>query len=75
MTMTEHYTVEWETPEGKVSKNVRERGYIPTELALLFRISGLNVLGMWGGSAGDWAKRALRPDEYEIMVLAQRSAE
>ncbi len=72
MDMTENYTVEWETPGGRIIKPVRERGYIPTELALLCRMTGIEVLGMWGGTAGDWAKRPLRPEEYEIMVLAQR---
>ncbi len=31
---------------------VRERGFVPTELELLFRLAGMKVLNVWGGSAG-----------------------
>ena len=53
---------------------VRERGFIPTELALLFRLAGMNVLNMWGGTAGNWNKRKINLDEIEIMIVAQKTA-
>lgn len=54
---------------------VRERGFIPTELRLLFRMAGLSVTDMWGGTAGNWGRRLLDLDEIEIMVVARKSGE
>jgi len=61
--------------EGLSAIAVRERAFIPTELLLLFRIAGLSVLNMWGGTAGNWGKRPLDLDEMEIMVVACKTAE
>jgi SAM-dependent methyltransferase len=49
---------------------MRERGFVPTELTLLFRMAGLNVLHIWGGTAGDWRRGKITLDEMEIMVVA-----
>ncbi len=49
---------------------MRERGFVPTELQMLFLAAGLTVLHMWGGTAGDWGRRPIKLDEYEIMVVA-----
>jgi hypothetical protein len=54
---------------------VRERGFIPTELRLLFRFAGLSVTDMWGGTAGNWGRRRLDLDEIEIMVVARKTSE
>jgi len=51
---------------------MREHGFVPTELQLLFRIAGLNVLHIWGGTAGDWKRGQINLDEYEIMVVAEK---
>ena len=51
---------------------LRERGFVPTELVLLFRLAGLHVLNIWGGTAGNWGKRTIDLDEIEIMALAQK---
>lgn len=32
-------------------------------------------LNMWGGTAGNWGKRSLDPDEIEIMVVARKTVE
>jgi ubiquinone/menaquinone biosynthesis C-methylase UbiE len=52
---------------------MRERSFVPTELELLFRTAGLNVLHIWGGTAGDWRRGKLNLDEMEIMVVAEKS--
>jgi cyclopropane fatty-acyl-phospholipid synthase-like methyltransferase len=52
-----------------------ERGFVPTELILLFHMAGLQVLNIWGGTAGNWGRRRIDLDEMEIMVLARRGAE
>jgi len=50
--------------------HLRERGFVPTELTLLFQMAGLPVLNIWGGTAGNWGRRPVDLDEMEIMVLA-----
>ncbi len=52
---------------------LRERGFVPTELMLLFSAAGLDVEHIWGGTAGNWGRRPLELDEMEIMVVAHRS--
>jgi hypothetical protein len=45
------------------------------ELLLLFRLAGMSVLNMWGGTAGNWGRRSLDLDEIEIMIVARKIAE
>jgi hypothetical protein len=61
--------------EGLPAVGVRERGFLPTELRLLFRLAGMSVLDMWGGTAGNWGRRPLDLDEIEIMIVARKTAE
>lgn len=62
-------------PEAAAGLLLRERGFVPTELVLLFSLAGLHVLGLWGGTAGNWGKRAIDLDEIELMVLAEKQTE
>lgn len=50
-----------------------EKGFTPTELKALLEEAGFRVLSIWGGTAGNWNKAALKLDEIEIMMLAQRN--
>lgn len=59
--------------EGLPAIAVRERGFLPTELTLMFREAGLPVISMWGGTAGNWGRRPLELDEFEIMVVAGKA--
>ena len=61
--------------EGMPAVAVRERGFVPTELMLLFRMAGMSVVNMWGGTAGNWGRRTLDLDEVEIMIVARKTAE
>jgi hypothetical protein len=61
--------------EGLPPVAVRERAFIPTELILLFRLAGMTVLNIWGGTAGNWGRRTLDLDEIEIMIVACKTAE
>lgn len=54
---------------------VRERGFVATELAMLCRLAGMSVLNAWGGTAGNWGRRALDLDEIEIMIVARKVGE
>jgi len=51
---------------------LRERGFVPTELVLLFDVAGLAVDHVWGGTAGRWGRRPPELDEIELMVVAHR---
>ncbi len=61
--------------EGLPAIAVRERAFVPTELALLFRLAGMSVLDVWGGTAGNWGRRPIDLDEIEIMVVARKTGE
>jgi SAM-dependent methyltransferase len=52
---------------------VREKGFTAGELQHLLRRADMEVLRLWGGTAGQWNRQALDMDEYEIMVLARKS--
>jgi len=66
-------TQESEVPpaEGQPPVRVRERGFVPTELILLFRMAGMETLHIWSGTAGAWNRQPVGLDEMEIMVVAQ----
>jgi len=61
--------------EGLPAIAVRERAFTPTELILLFRLAGMSVLNIWGGTAGNWGRRTLDLDEIEVMIVARKIAE
>lgn len=61
--------------DGLPAVAVRERAFVPTELVLLFRLAGMSVLHVWGGTAGNWGKRPIDLDEIEIMTVARKIAE
>lgn len=61
--------------EGLPAISVRERGFVPTELTLLFRLAGMTIQNIWGGTAGNWGRRPIDPDEIEIMVVAYKTGE
>jgi SAM-dependent methyltransferase len=71
-TLTEFNEMTWETEDGPRSLWLRERGWAPTELSLFCRTAGFDVEHVWGGTAGDWGRRPVDLDEYEIMVVMRR---
>nr|MDO8134575.1 class I SAM-dependent methyltransferase [Candidatus Njordarchaeum guaymaensis] len=70
--MVEVFTMECVTPRGKKSVLVRERGYVPTELFMLFGQADFEVEHIWGGTAGNWGRRKINLDEIEVMVVAKK---
>ena len=74
LTMAECYDMEYDTPGGKRSVPVRERGYVPTELRLTLRVAGFEVDSVWGGTAGMPFYRSPEMDEIELMALAHKAA-
>jgi SAM-dependent methyltransferase len=74
VTMVGTSRMEYDTPEGRKSVVLRERGYVPTELVMLFRLAGFEVEHIGGGTAGNWGRRPLDLDEMEVMVIARKAA-
>jgi hypothetical protein len=62
-----------EAPGAEKAHSLRERGFVPTELKLLFGLAGLEVTDIWGGTAGNWGKRPIDLDEIEIMVTGRKA--
>jgi SAM-dependent methyltransferase len=73
LTMTE--TSDHAPREGWSKIRLRERSFIPTELSLLFPLAGMTVLNIWGGTAGNWGRRKIDPDEIEIMIVSRKTSE
>lgn len=65
---------ECDVPGAADRYSLRERGFVPTELVLLFRLAGIEITDIWGGTAGNWGRRPIDLDEIEIMVRGIRSA-
>lgn len=72
VTMVEISPQEYDTPQGKKSVLVRERGYAPTELVRVSHQAGFEVEHIWGGTAGNWGRRKIDLDEIEVMVIARK---
>lgn len=70
--MTERYDHEYETAEGKKTIPVTERGFAPSELRLMLLMTGFEVLHIGGGTAGNWDKRTVDLDEYELMAICRK---
>ena len=72
--LAESYPMEYDTPGGKKSMMVRERGFTPTELKLMLGQTGFKIDHIWGGTAGNWGRRKIDLDEIEIMIIASKAA-
>ena len=64
--------INFKKSEGKKSIRTKERGYVTTELVMLFRQAGFEVVNIWGGTAGNWNRQIINLDEIEIMVVAKK---
>jgi ubiquinone/menaquinone biosynthesis C-methylase UbiE len=58
--------------EGLPAVTLRERAFVPTEIRLLCRLAGLEVLNIWGGTAGNWGRRPIKLDEFEFMFVVRK---
>jgi 2-polyprenyl-3-methyl-5-hydroxy-6-metoxy-1,4-benzoquinol methylase len=73
LTIVKTHPMEYQTPIGKKSAVLNEKGFVATELSMLFRLAGFEVLQIWGGTAGNWGKRKLDLDEIEIMFIGRKA--
>lgn len=72
ISMVETSTEEYGPKDDRRAVSLRERAYVPTELRAMFRRAGFEIDYIGGGTAGNWGRRMLDPDEYEIMVIARK---
>lgn len=72
ITLVEVSSQEYDIPQGKKSISLKERGFIPTELAMLLSQAGFKVEHIWGGTAGNWGRRRIDLDEIEVMIIAKK---
>lgn len=72
MTLTEKFTLSVDTASGSKEIPLRERGFIPSELRLMFSQSGFEVEAIYGGTAGAWNRGDVRLDEMEVMVIGYK---
>ncbi len=73
LTLVETFPMEYNSPEGKKTVTVREKGYVACELKLVLSMAGFETLNIYGGTAGNWGRRPIDPDEYEIMAIAKKA--
>jgi 2-polyprenyl-3-methyl-5-hydroxy-6-metoxy-1,4-benzoquinol methylase len=69
--MTTSVTAQHPGP-GDATVTVVEKGFMPSELRAILESGGFEIQSMWGGTAGNWGRRPLELDEYEIMTLARK---
>jgi len=72
VTLVESSEMDLETADGAKSVRVRERSFVPPELALMLRVAGFDVEHIWGGTAGKWERGPVELDEMEIMAVARK---
>ena len=72
LALIETSEVECTGADGSTTVEVREKGYVPSELALILSTAGFEVEHLWGGTAGRWGARQVELDEMEIMAVARR---
>jgi len=73
MAIMETFSMEYETPEGKRSIALKERGFVPSELRLMLQVAGFTVEHLYGGTAGAWHRGPVQLDEMEIMAIARKA--
>lgn len=71
-TMVHIYSDELELPEGKMEIPIKERLFFPPEMAAMLYHAGFAVKNIWGGTAGEWAKRPIKLDEIEVMAFCRK---
>ena len=72
-TLTERVCMEWQAEGCPRKVIVYEHGHRPEDLRGLFASAGFTVEHVGGGTAGNWGHRPLDPEEFEIMLIAERN--
>ncbi|MFQ6114630.1 MAG: hypothetical protein ACE5NG_11205 [bacterium] len=70
--MAEVYDQEYDTAEGRKKVSVGERGFMPTELVMLFSQARFKIEHREGGTAGNWERRMINLEGIEIMIIGNK---
>lgn len=73
-TMIAVYEDTMNLPEGTVQMLIKERQFIAPELVAMLHHVGFRVEHVWGGTAGEWARRPIKLDEVEVMYVARKTS-
>lgn len=71
-TMVAEYYDDWNLPEGVRAVKIRERLFIPPETVSMLNQAGFRVDHVFGGTAGQWARRPLDLDEVEALYVCRK---
>lgn len=74
LTLVEISEMEYPTAQGPQRVTLREKSWLPQELAAICEQTGLEVQHVWGGTAGAWLRAPVQLDEMEVMVVARKNA-
>jgi len=66
------FEVDPEISEDLAAQMVGEKAFTGAEIALMLKECGLKLEHIWGGTAGNWGRRTIDPDEYELMAVAAK---
>lgn len=62
--------VDPEISQDLAAQMVGEKAFTGGEIALMLKECGFRTEHIWGGTAGNWGRRPIDPDEYELMAVA-----
>lgn len=74
VSLCEIVPVEYDTPVAKKEVMIKQHGYLPSDLSLIFKLAGFDIENIWGGTAGNWGRRSIDLDEMEIMAIVGKPA-
>ncbi len=64
-------TVQWNW-HGKEKLSEIQKAYIPSEMKMLFEMAGFKKIEILGFNPGSFGRRALEPDDIEMMVIGTK---
>ncbi len=68
--LVEKYPLTELIPDAESDVHLREKGFVPSELMLMFHNSGFQIEKIGNGTAGSWDIDRIDPNDMELMVLA-----
>ena len=74
LTMVSQGVDVWQLPEGATEIKLKERLYIPPEITAMLYHAGFQVMGLYGGTAGQWKKDRLKLEDIEAMFICRKRA-
>lgn len=70
--IVENYPMTELIPTAAPEIILHEKGFLPSELMLLFKQAGFATENIGNGTAGSWDINCIDPDDMELMVIARK---